>query len=223
MYKYTQKLFGHIIFFLFLMTIAIVNWLWPLTLWLGDTPLYRFIWLGIFFILLDIAFEIGHLSFKQIELMGDVMKFGRDLRKLSKGFQVLSNIVLPNNTKADYIVAGPSGIWLITVKDKEGKITFNGDELAQDEIVLKGLLTESLAKSYALGELLKKKLNRDIKVASVVSFSSFKADLGDTPNIIRGVYVSSRQKLVSLIEDTDYQILDGGAIDEIVKILKNTK
>ena len=50
-----------------------------------------------------------------------------------------------------------------------------------------------------------------------------KIDLGDMPNMIRGVYVYSRQKANALIENTDVQILDTGTIEEIVKILKNKR
>ena len=220
MSKYTGKIFNYIFLLFFLLAAAIANWFWPLTLWLGDTPVYRFIWLGIFFILLDIVFEIFQRSMKQVQLIGDMMGFGRDLKKLEKGFQVLSKAKLPNSAVADYVVVGPSGVWLVTAKDKGGKVSFNGDELVQDDTVLKGIITQSLQKSYTLSQLLKSKLNRDFKVAAVVAFMSSKIDLGDMPNMIRGVYITSRQKTNSLIENTDVQILDVGVIGEIVKTLK---
>ena len=220
MSKYTGKLFRHAVVLFFILVAAIVNWFFPLTLWLGDTPTYRFIWLGIFFILLDIVFEVIQRSMAQLQLIGDMMGFGRDLKKLEKGFQVLSKPKLPNNAIADYVVVGPSGVWLITTKDMAGKVSFNGDELVQDNAVLKGIITQSLQKSYTLSELLKSKLSRDFKVAAVVVFISPKIDLGDMPNMIRSVYITSRQKVNALIENTDVQILDSGIIGEIVKTIK---
>ena len=115
---------------------------------------------------------------------------------------------------------GSSGVWLITVKDNGGKVNFNGDELVQDGIVLRGLLTQSLEKSYTLSQLLKSKLNRDFKVAAVMAFMSSKIDLGDMPDMIRGVYITSRQKINALLENTDVQILDVGIIEEIARVLK---
>ena len=220
MSKYTGKIFNYIFLLIFLLGITIANWFWPLTLWLGDTPVYRFIWLGIFFVLIDIAFEVIQRSMGQLQLIGDMMGFGRDLKKLEKGFQVLSKTKLPNSAVADYVVVGPSGVWLITVKDKSGKVSFNGDELVQDSAILKGIITQSLQKSYTLSELLKSKLSRDFKVAAVIVFMSPKINLGDMPNMIRGVYITSRQKTNTLIENTDVQILDAGIIEEIVKTLK---
>ena len=156
----------------------------------------------------------------QMQLIGDMMGFGRDLKKLEKGFQVLSKPKLSNNAVADYAVVGSSGVWLITVKDNGGKVNFNGDELVQDGIVLRGLLTQSLEKSYTLSQLLKSKLNRDFKVAAVMAFMSSKIDLGDMPDMIRGVYITSRQKINALLENTDVQILDVGIIEEIARVLK---
>ena len=219
--QYTRKFFGHILTLFVLFVLAIANWFFPLTFWLGDTPIYRFVWLGIFFIFLDIAFEIIQLSKKQVQLMGDMMSFGRNIKKLEKGFQVLSKPKLPNNAVADYVIAGPSGVWLITAKDKEGKVVFNGDDLVQNNVILRGIITQSLEKSYILSELLKSKLNRDFKIAAVITFISPKVDLADTPNMIRGVYITSRQKINDLIENTDVQILDTGTIEEIIKVLKS--
>src|SRR3989344_7814484 len=181
--KYTRKLLKHIFILLFILAAAIANWFLPRTSWLGDTPVYRFIWLGIFFILLDLVFELIQRSMKQMQLMGDMMSFGRDLKKLEKGFQVIPKARLPNGAIADYVVVGPSGIWLVTVKDEEGKISFNGDELVQDNVVLKSVITQSLQKSYTLSELLKNKLNRDFKVAAVIAFMSPRIDLNDMSNM----------------------------------------
>lgn len=220
MFKYAKKLFGHVLMIFFVFAAAVANWFLPLTLWLGDTPIYRFLWLGIFFVLLDVVFEIIHGSMKQMRLIADAMGFGRDLKKLGKGFSVLPGVKLPNNAVADYMVVGSSGVWLVTVRDGNGKVGFNGDDLVQGQTVLKGSITQPLEKAFTLAELLKGKLNRDFKVAAVVAFIGSGADITDVPNMVRGVYITSRQKVADLIGGTDVQILDTGIMEEIIKLLK---
>ncbi|MBI2064782.1 MAG: NERD domain-containing protein [Candidatus Yanofskybacteria bacterium] len=221
MSKYTSKIFGHVFLIILLVIAGVANWFFPLVSWFGDTPLYRFIWLGIFFVIVDIIFEVIQRSMVQVQLVADMLSFGSDLNRLEKGFRVLSKPKLPNNAVVDYAIVGPSGTWLIVAKDRDGRVSFDGDELVQDGVILKGIITQSLQKSYALSELLRSKMGRDFKVASVVVFMSPKIDLGDMPSMIKGVYVTSRQKINGLIENTDVQILDSGTIEEIIRLLKN--
>lgn len=219
MSKYFKNLLNNFIFLLVIIIAALANWQWPLLAWSGDTILYRFLWLGLFFVLLDIFIEIILRSAKEIRLMTEIVGFSKDIHKLSDGFHVLSKVVLPNNLKADYIAVGSSGVWLINVKDGDGPIIFNGDDLIQKDVVLKGLLTKVLEQSYALAEFLKQNLNRDFRIAPVIAFSSPRANL-DVPKIVRAVYISSRKDIVPLIENTDIQLIDKNTSDEIHRILR---
>jgi len=223
MFKYTQKLFSNFIISLVLIGVALANWQWPLYGWFGDTAVYRFIWLGIFFVILDIFIEVILYSAKEIRLITETMGFSKDVHKLSDGFHVATKVSLSNNLKADLVVVGSSGVWLIDVKDNDGKIEFNGDDLVQDGLVLKGFATKVLEKSYSLADFLKKKLNRDFRVAPVIAFSSPRANLDLVPKMVKGVYVSSRQNTVSLVENTDFQIIDKNTIEEIYGLIKNNK
>src|SRR3989344_2199835 len=146
MFKYVQKLFSNFLIFFILIGLALANWQWPFYMWLDAAAIYRFIWLAIFFVLLDILIEIILHSIKEVQLMTESLSFSKDIRKLSEGFYAIPKVFLLNNLKADYIVVGSSGIWLIDIEDNDGKVEFNGDELVQGGVVLKGLATKALEK-----------------------------------------------------------------------------
>lgn len=201
---------------------AAINWFWPFFFWIGgDTPVYRFIWLGIFFVLLDILFETFSRAITEASLVAETLGFSRELHKIAEGFYVISKVSLPNGLKADHVVVGSSGVWLLAVKDDDGKITFDGDEIVQNGVIIRKLLPKTLEKSYFLAEFLKANLNRDFKVSPVLVFSSPKADLSAVPKMVRSVYVVSRKDAIPLIENTDVQIIDKNSIDEIHELLKN--
>ena len=217
---YLKKLISQTVIFIVIIAIALANWQWPLYSWLGDTTVYRFVWLAIFFVLLDVVIEVILSSVKELRLMGGAMGFSRDIHKLSGAFHLLTKVSLPNNLKADFVAVGSSGVWLVDVKDGDGVIIFNGDDLAQNGVVLKGLLPKVLEKSYALAEFLKTKLNRDLRVAPVIAFSSPQANTDSVPKNVRGVYISSRKNITSVIENTDFQVIDKNTIEEVYKALK---
>ena len=219
MISHIKNLSRNITFLTVLLLLAFLNWSLPLYRWFGDTPLVRFIWLGIFFVILDIIFEVLTRSLKQMKLMMEISGFAKDLHKISGEFHVVSKFTFANGVQTDHIVVGSSGVWMITVKDDEGKIIFNGDDLIQGGVILTGLITRSLEKSYGLASYLKQKVGRDIKVAPVIAFSSLRADLTEMPKSVRGVFISSRKDAVSLVENTDFQLIDKKTIEEIYNIL----
>lgn len=220
MTRYFEKLFSKGIPLLLIGGLALVNWRWPFYTWLGDTIVYRFIWLGLFFIFLDIAIEITLGLLKESRLIAEAAGFSKDLHKISSSFYIMTQVTLSNDLRADFVVAGSSGVWVIDVKDNDGKIDFNGDDLVQDGIIMKGSLTQILEESYFLADILNKKLGRSVRVAPVLVFSSPRADVTIVPKIVHGVYVSSRRDIVSLIENTDFQLIDQNTIDEVHEVLK---
>ncbi|MDO8496666.1 MAG: nuclease-related domain-containing protein [bacterium] len=220
MTKYFGKLFSGSLLLFTIFVLALANWRWPLYLWLGDTAIYRFIWLGLFFIFLDIVIEIILGLFREFKLIAETISFSKDLHKISDSFYILTKVTLSNDLKADFVVVGSSGVWIINVKDDSGKVDFNGDDLVQEGVILKRLLTQVLEKSYYLADILNKKLGHSVKVAPVLVFSSPRADLATAPKMVRGVYISSRQNVVSLIENTDFELIDKNTIEEINKLLK---
>lgn len=220
MTKYFGQLFSKAFLLFVIGGLALANWRWPLYLWLGDTATYRFIWLGLFFIFLDMIIEIIFSLFKEFPLIAETINFSKDLHRISDSFYILTNVALPNDLKTDFVVVGSSGVWMVNVKDGDGSVDFNGDDLVQNGVVLKGLLAQVLEKSYSLADILNKKPDRSVKVAPVIVFSSPRADLATAPKMVRGVYISSRQNIVSLIENTDFQLIDKNTIEEIPKLLK---
>ncbi len=220
MTKYFGKLFSKVLLLFIIGGLALANWRWPLYLWLGDTTVYRFIWLGLFFIFLDVIIEIILGLFREFRLIVETVSFSKDLHKISDSFYISSKVTLSNDLKADFVVVGSSGVWIINVKDDSGKVDFNGDDLVQEGVILKRLLTQVLEKSYYLADILNKKIGHSVKVAPVLVFSSLGADLVTAPKMVRGVYISSRQNIVSLIENTDFELIDKNTIEEIHRLLR---
>lgn len=220
MIKYIKNLLGYIVLLLLVIAVALANWFKPLYLLFQNTAVYRFIWLGNFFVLLDLGIEIIIKAAKQFRLMSQVMGFDVDIKKISSGFRVVRGAILKNNSKVDYAVAGSSGVWSVTIQDGQGPVIFNGDDLLQNGIALKGLLAKSLEKSYTLASMLKEKLNRDFIVSPVITFSNPNAIFEAIPKMVRGVYITSGKDAVALIENTDVQLIDNNTIEEIYKILK---
>jgi len=216
-----RKITLYLALFLVIVSAGLVNWRWPIYTWFGDIPFVRFVWLGVFFLLLDLVFELFGKVFGQLKLVKETLGFGKGLKKISDGFKILNSVSLPNNVKADYIVIGSSGIWLIDVRSGNGRIEFSGDDLLQDGEYLKGLISGLLEKSYSLVDLLKKKFGRDFTVTPVISFSSPEAVFQAIPKQVRGVYISSGRDIVSLVENTDVQLIDKNTNEEIYKFLRN--
>src|SRR3989344_3705780 len=117
MINLAQKLFSYLFLFILVAVAAFVNWWQPIYLWLGDTMIYRFIWLGIFFVLLDIFIELILGLLGEVRLMAEMMIFSREIRKLSDGFLLASKVSLDNKLKAEYVAIGSSGVWLVDVQD----------------------------------------------------------------------------------------------------------
>lgn len=220
MTKYFGKLFSKTLLLFMIGGLALANWQWPLYLWLGDTQIYRFIWVGLFFLFLDIVIETVLGLLKESRLMTEAVGFSKNLHKISSSFYLSTEVSLSHDLKADFVVVGSSGVWMVSVRDGDGPVDFNGDDLVQEGVVLKRLLTQVLEKSYFLADILNKKLGRNIKVAPILAFSSPRADLTKVPKIVHGVYISSRKNTVSLIENTDFQLIDKNTIEEIHKLLK---
>lgn len=220
MFGYLKKLFSNFLVILILIGAAVANWQWPLYVWLDNLTVYRFIWLGIFFVLLDIFIEIIIHSAREVRLITESISFSKNLHKLSDGFHLITKISLPNGLRADFIAVGSSGVWLVDLRSDDGKVEFNGDDLVQNGAVLHGYVVKVLEKSYALSQFLKSNLHRDIKVAPVIAFSSSQAILDSVPKIVKGVYITARTDAVSLVENTDFQITDKNTIEEVFKILK---
>ena len=216
-----RKILAYLIIFLVIILAALANWRWPLYNFLGDKLLVRFVWLGIFFVLLDISFEIFGSILKELFMVREAMSFAKNLKKISKGFRTVAQVSLANNRKADFVIVGSSGIWLLEVKLGDGKLEFNGDDIIQDGATLKGLIGQLLEKSYSLNNNLNKRFGRDFSVTPVIVFSNHKINTDSIPKKIREVYISSGSNAVALIEDTDVQLIDQNTTEEIYNFLKN--
>ena len=64
MSKYTRKLFQNLLILFLIAFAAIINWYWPLYTWFGNSALYHFIWLGLFFVLFDLFIDFHHADGK---------------------------------------------------------------------------------------------------------------------------------------------------------------
>jgi len=215
-----KKFFRELLWLAMLGAFFYGNWRWPLYDFLGDSPLIRFVWLGIFFLLLNFSIDIFERLIKDFRLIGGDIGLDRNLKKLPREFAVLKRIKLSYGISLDYVVVGPSVIWIFIVEDQEGKVVFDGDELSQDGKILKGLITRALEKLYTLREFLKNHLKRDFGVAPLVIFSNPRADIESVPQVIRGTYVASARTVISLVRDFKGETIDEETRAILIKILK---
>lgn len=170
--------------------------------------------------MLNFSIDIFERLIKDFRLVGGDISLDRNLKKLPRAFTVLKRIKLSYGVSLDYVVVGPSAIWIFLVEDQEGKVVFDGDELFQNGKIQKGLIAWALEKSYALKGFLKNNLKHDFEVVSLIVFSNPRADIGSVPQVIRGTHIASARTVISLVRDFKGEIIDEETRAILIKILK---
>ena len=156
-------------------------------------------------------FVSGLIGEKDID--NELFKLGGDYFKISDFNTGRGNI--------DKIVAGPSGIWTLEVKNHAGSISFNGkDLLNHGKLFDKDFLKQAYAEAKTLQDIIKSRLDLDINVQPVLVFSNKYAKVKLGLNKKRGVYVIQKRWLKKLITETYVQNLDASTLHKIEEIVK---
>jgi len=188
-----------------------------------NIPWASWVWIGGLLLFVNILGFVGAQGGKwrrgiQAEL--DVEDVSHEL---PGNFIVLSNIVPGRIGNIDQIIIGPTGIWVIEVKSHTGRITFDGKELRRDsELLEKDFLKQVWAETYAVHDILKRELNNNFFVQSVICFSDIDAEMRFGLKPVKGVYVIGLNWLNKLILKSPTR-LDSSTVNEVVKILEKYK
>ncbi|KKQ55874.1 MAG: NERD domain protein [Candidatus Woesebacteria bacterium GW2011_GWC1_38_13] len=156
-------------------------------------------------------FVSGQIGEKDVEI---------ELKKLGEKY-VCINGLETGHGNIDKIVLGPTGIWTLEVKSHKGSVTFENDSLIiNGKIPEKDFLKQSYAEAKYLEDLIKSKLNLEIKVQPVLVFSDKFAKVRLGMRTCRGVYVVGINWLNKLLTETHVQSLDEDVILKIKDDLK---
>ncbi len=147
--------------------------------------------------------------------VGDVL-----LNDLPKSYINLPDINLERKGNIDYVLVGPTGIWIIEVKSHVGNMTFDGTALRRGgKLLEKDFLKQSWAEAYSVKNLLKQKIGRDFFVQPVIVFSNSRAKMKFGFNKVRGVYIINLNWLSKLVLRGEYALKteDVEAITDIIE------
>lgn len=98
----------------------------------------------------------------------------QELAKLSNDYSVFADVYIGTNKgNIDFVVVGPSGIYIVEVKSHKGSIDFNGFDLTRNgRRFEKNIINQVHGQTFALRNYLKEKTGKDLYINSVLVFSS---------------------------------------------------
>ncbi len=145
-----------------------------------------------------------------------------ELRKLPPEYHFFSDIETDRSkANIDKVLIGPTGVWVIEVKNMQGKFTFDGQKLLKNGYPMpKDILSQTWKESYTIRDLIKERLNFGVTVQPVLVFSSSKAYFKFGMNKVKGIYIIGKKWLNQLVNEKTTQPLDPQTIDKISAIFK---
>lgn len=143
------------------------------------------------------------------------------LRGLDDRFRILGSVVIGNKGDMDFIVVGPTGVWVIEVKSHKGRIRIENNRLLRDNRPFdKNFIRQVWGATYALKDELKKRISMNMHIQPVVVFSSPYAKLGIELNKADDAYVIGLDQLIRLIERQEIQRLSADEIQRITDAIR---
>jgi hypothetical protein len=170
--------------------------------------------LVIFIVLWSPIFWFAYRRYKKYLNESDKYHRGRkgegaiwyELQKLNNQFHVYQDAVIKGNQwNIDFIVLGPTGLFVVEVKSHTGNVTYaNNTLLLNGKPFEKDFLSQIKQQETGLSEFLKSQLGKDIKIQPVIVFSHKWATMhfGMNPVDHSGVYVVQKRLLNKLINST---------------------
>lgn len=188
----------------------------PLYVLLGGTGAALAVQWVVVIVLLVLVWKEGKIVRVRTQGAGGERRVKTVLRKLDERFRVLGNVVIGNKGDIDFVVVGPTGVWVIEVKSHKGRIRVDGDRLLRDNKIFdKDFLRQVRGATYALKDELRKRFPQQLYIQPAVVFSSPYAKLGIEWNKADDTYVIGLAQLNALLERQEVQRLSA---DEIARI-----
>ncbi len=143
------------------------------------------------------------------------------LRGLDERFRVLGSVVIGKKGDIDFVVIGPTGVWVIEVKSHKGRIRVENGRLLRDNRPFdKDFLRQAWGATYALKDELKRCIPMAIHIQPIVVFSSPYAKLGIEWNKADNAYVIGLDQLVRLVERQEVQRLTADEVERITDCIR---
>ena len=194
---------------------------WPLYVLLGGTGAAFAIHLVVVVILLKLLWNTIKDTQVRIQGAGGELGVRLTLRGLDDRFRVLGSVVMGNKGDMDFIVIGPTGVWVIEVKSHKGRIRIENNRLLRDNKPFdKDFLRQVWGATYALKDEMKKRVAMNLHIQPVVVFSSPYAKLGVEWNRADDAYVIGIDQLVRLVERQEVQRLGADEIQRITDAIR---
>lgn len=174
-------------------------------------------------VVLLIRMLVGVMRTMKVRMQGAGGELGvrMTLRGLDDRFRVLGSVVISNKGDMDFVVVGPTGVWVIEVKSHKGRIRIENNRLLRDNRPFdKDFLRQVWGASYALKDVLKKGIARPLHIQPVVVFSSPYAKLGIEWNKADDAYVIGLDQLIPLIERREVQQLSKADVEQITEHIR---
>jgi hypothetical protein len=133
-------------------------------------------------------------------LLGEA-EIKQELHSLSDDYSVFQGIVLTKGKgDIDFIVVGPTGIFILEVKSFGGNIEFNGSNLTLNGRLLRGssLLRQVHGEVWALKNYLQQETGRNSYIHPILVFASPHATMNFGYNPVSNVYIVQREFLLGL-------------------------
>jgi hypothetical protein len=144
-----------------------------------------------------------------------------ELKSIGPGFFIFNKGLDTGRGNIDKIVIGPTGVWTLEVKSHNANVTFDGNVLLNwgKPFIEGDFLKQAYGEAKTLQDLIKSKLNIDIKVQSALIFSNKFAKVRFGLNKQMGVYVIQIKWLKKLLTETYLQSLDNSTMLKIKELL----
>lgn len=144
-----------------------------------------------------------------------------ELKKLGSDFIIIDKGLDTGRGNIDKIVIGPTGAWILEVKNHPSTVTFGNEVLlGNGKPFEKNFLGQAYAEAKTLEELVKSKTNLDIRVQPVAVFSNKYAKVRLGLNPYKGVYVIQKEWLIKLLTETRNYSLNSEMVKRIGTALR---
>lgn len=217
-----REIAKHIIYVICLVILIGGSFVLPLYAVLGGTGAALAIHLVVVAVLLKFLWSTIKTIQVRMQGAGGELGVRLTLRGLDDRFRVLGSVVIGNKGDMDFVVVGPTGVWVIEVKSHKGRIRVEDGRLLRDNRPFdKDFLRQVWGATYALKDALKRRFPKQLHIQPVVVFSSPYAKLGVELNKADNAYVIGLDQLIRLVERQEVQRLSADEVERITNDIRS--
>ena len=162
--------------------------------------------LGVIFLLLlaePIILIFSRKSNKFYSGFSGELNIRRELAKLPDAYSVFQDIIIGQNKgNIDFVVTGPSGIFMLEVKSHKGEVNFDGYDIRLNgrSFPENNIIRQVHGETWALKNYLQEQINSELFINSVLVFSSPNSYMHFGFNKIANMNIIQKDYLLELFE-----------------------